>query len=110
MIAKKLTSIRDTLDLDIQLLAMEMDYSAKDLRYISNEMITDGVLLEKFNKMTQEIADEVIAQEACTLDDNTIMYEFENESVVINRQLARVILIFDNLLTTTIEHRLNNYY
>lgn len=110
MIANKLTSIRDTLDLDIQLLAMEMDYSAKDLRYISNEMITDGVLLEKFNKMTQEIVDEVIAQEACTLDDNTIMYEFENESVVINRQLARVILIFDNLLTTTIEHRLNNYY
>lgn len=108
VLSKKVTDINETLGLDIQLIATELDTSAKFLKYLSKDIMGDGIMQDAFDVFVKVI-ETVEGDEITSFDDNTILYEFSNEAVVIHESLGIKYIIFDSSVTQKVEANLAKY-
>lgn len=109
MISKKVESVRGKfLDVDLQLIAVELDTSVKDMMCLSKDMLSDAASVEAFDMLVNDIENEC-GSEVVSFDDNTIMYEYLDESIIIHNVLGIKYILFDNILVRKIENRLSNY-
>lgn len=106
MNVKKLDSLKEPLEINLQLVATEMDTSAKYLRVMSKSFMEDSIEMERFEKIIKDI-EEGDGVELTALDDNTILYEFEEEAVTVHTNLGVKYLIFDSKVKGKIERRMN---
>ena len=73
-ISKKLRDIKEPLDIDLQLMAAEMDTSVNRIKYLSNQIMSYAISLECFNKLIRDIeSGEGI--EVTSFNDNTVLCE-----------------------------------
>ena len=103
MKTKKLTDIRDQIDFDIQLMATELDTSAVDIRCLSNVYMEDAITIEKFRSLIDDIENKN-GVEITSFDDNTIMYEYANEAVVIQTLMNDKWLLFDKSVSAKLQN------
>lgn len=107
-ISKKITTIREPLDVDLQLLAMELDTSAAYLKYLSEDLVTDAVTNDAFKKLVADI-ESGEGVEISSINDNTVIYEYLNEAVVVHTVLGEKYILFDSMITQKIENKLDSY-
>lgn len=107
-ISKKITTIREPLDVDLQLLAMELDTSAAYLKYLSEDLVTDAVTNGAFKKLVADI-ESGEGVEISSINDNTVIYEYLNEAVVVHTVLGEKYILFDSMITQKIENKLDSY-
>jgi len=105
-ISKFLKDLREPLDIPLQLVAAEMDTSGKRIKYLNPELCSDKINNEKFNKLIQGIESGEIATEISSIDDNTVLYEFDSEAIVIHSVLGVKWLLFDSAVTVKVESAL----
>lgn len=100
--------MKESLDIDFQLIAVELDTSPNRLKYLSEDIITDAVAVDAFVKLLDDI-EKTSGTEITSFDDNTIMYEYRDEAVIVHEILGMKYLIFDSLITCRVEAWLDNY-
>lgn len=105
-ISKFLKDLREPLDIPLQLVAAEMDTSAKRIKYLNPDLCSDKVTNERFNKFVQSIEIGESGTEICSIDDNTVLYEFEEEAIVIHSTLGFKWVLFDSAVTVKVESAL----
>lgn len=105
-ISKFLKDLREPLDIPLQLVAAEMDTSGKRIKYLNSELCSDKINNEKFNKLIQSIESGETATEISSIDDNTVLYEFDSEAIVIHSVLGAKWLLFDSAVTVKVESAL----
>lgn len=108
MISKKIVDIQESLDIDLQLIASDLDTSVKDIRYISKNIIQDAILFDAFTALIDNIKKDE-GFEITSFDDNTILYEYLDDFVVINTNLGNDTILFDSSVRQKIENRINHY-
>lgn len=108
MISKKIKYLKEPLDIDLQLLASELDTSVNNMKYLCKNDMTDAILIEAFDKLVDTI-EKIEGVEITSFDDNTILYEFLDEAVIIHNVLGVKYILFDNIITSKIEIVLHNY-
>lgn len=106
-ISKKLSKITENLELNIQLMATELDTSAAYLRYLSKDLLIDGVSISAFDSLIKDIEENGV--EITSIDDNTVVYEYLDEAVVIHTVLGEKYILFDSMITRKIENKLDSY-
>ena len=80
-VSKSIRDMKEKLDMDIRLLAMEMDVSANGIRYISRYSLDDAFLIENFDSLINDIENgEGI--EISSISDNAVMYEYLDQTVL----------------------------
>ena len=107
-ISKKLRDIKEPMDIDIQLMATEMDTSVNRSKYLSENLLTDGFEIECFERLINDIEKDV-GLEVTAFNDNTILYEYLDEAVVIHTMLADKYVLFDSMLTSKVENRMMSF-
>lgn len=107
-VSKKIVNSKESFDIDLQLIATELDASAKSLKYLSNSLMEDAIAIEAFEKMCDDI-ENISGIEVTNFDDNTILYEYLEEPVIIHNVLGIKYLIFDSVNTQKLEFKLNSY-
>lgn len=105
-IAKNITEKKEPFEFDMQLVATELDTSAKHLKYVSKETLNEE-LYAKFDKLVTEI--EKTCPEIESFDDNTVLYEYLDEAVIVHTVFGVKYVIFDSMISKKIEERLNSY-
>lgn len=103
-ISKFLKDLSEPLDMPLQLVATEMDTSAKRIKYLNPDVCNDTISNERFNKLIAAIESGDIATEISSIDDNTVLYEFEDEAIVIHSVLGVKWLLFDSVITAKVEN------
>ena len=94
MISKKISSYNQSINLDLQLLATELDSCVSNFMVISNSTLTDGIELSRFEKMLQLIKSDYDI--SSSFDDYTDIYCKCDMYVVIHEPPTEAIfLIFD---------------
>ena len=106
-ISKKLRDLKEPLDIDLQLMAAEMDTSVNRIKYLSNQIMSDAISLECFNNLIRVIESERI--EVTSFNDNTVLYEYLDEAIVVYTFLTDKYILFDSMITAKIENRLDSY-
>lgn len=106
--SKTLKELKEPLDIDIQLIAAEMDTSAKHIRFVNKSYLTDAIAIECFNRLLEDI-ESGEGVEVTSFSDNAVLYEYLNEAVIVYTNLADKFILFDAMITQKIEHRLNSY-
>lgn len=106
-ISKKLSEIAENLELNIQLMATELDTSAAYLRYLSKDLLIDDISISAFDSLVKDIEENGV--EITSIDDNTVVYEYLDEAVVIHTVLGVKYVIFDSLVKKKIEKQFNSY-
>ena len=104
-IAKNITEKQEPFEFDMQLVATELDTSAKHLKYVAKETLNEELHL-KFDKLVTEIE---TCAEIESFDDNTVMYEYLEEAVIVHTIFGVKYVIFDSMILQKIEERLNSY-
>lgn len=102
-ISKFLKDLPTPLDIPLQLVATEMDTSGKRIKYLNPDTCSDMILSSKFEQLIRGIEDGSLATEITSIDDNTALYEFESESIVVHTQLGVKWLLFDSAITVKVE-------
>ena len=105
-ISKFLKDLREPLDISLQLVAAEMDTSGKRIKYLNPDLCSDKITCEKFNKFIQAVENGELGTEISSIDDNTVLYEFDSEAVVIHSVLGVKWLLFDSAVTVKVESAL----
>ena len=105
-ISRFLKDLREPLDMPLQLVATEMDTSGKRIKYLNADICSDGITSDKFVKLIQGIESGEIGVEISSIDDNTVLYEFEQEAVVIHTVIGEKWLLFDSAITSKVENTL----
>lgn len=105
--AKKLTAMKEPLEIDLQLAAAEIDTSVPRMKYISNTVMEDALSNDAFQKMWNDI--KMNAPEITSLDGNTVLVEYLDESVIIHENLESKYIIFDSVVTQKIEEAMSKY-
>ena len=108
MFSKKLNELKEPLDIDCQLMASELDISVKDIRCISRNMMQDGIFLDSFDLLKNDIEHKGI--QTIYFDDNTILYNYLDDNIIIYSNLNEIIILFDKNITRKIENKLSNDY
>lgn len=106
-ISKRLRDLKEPLDIDLQLMAAEMDTSVNRIKYLSNQIMSDAISLECFNNLIRDIESEGI--EVTSFNDNTVLYEYLDEAVVVYTFLTDKYILFDSMITAKIENRFDSY-
>lgn len=106
-ISKKIKDLEEFLDIDLQLIATELDTSANNMRYLCAELMTDAIAVEAFNRLYLDIIQNGV--EITSYDDNTIQYDYLDNSVIIYTLLDVIYIIFDNSFAQRIENQLKRY-
>lgn len=107
-ISKKIKDLKEPLDVDLQLIATELDTSVKSMKYLCAEQMTDANTLDAFNKLVTDIT-QTNGVEVTSFDDNTILYEYLDEAIVIHSVLGVIYILFDSMVTQKLENKLNSY-
>ncbi len=106
-ISKKIENLPQDLDIDFQLLATELDISAKDLRYLSSIFMEDSLQIEAFEKLCNDIVTDNV--EVMSFNDNTLLYNYCNDYVIVHDELGIKYLFFNRSLTQKVESQLYSY-
>lgn len=106
-ISKKLTTMKEPLEIDLQLAAAEIDTSVPRMKYLSNTIMDDALSIDAFNALWEDIKKN--APEITSLDDNTVLVEYLDEAIIIHETLELKYIIFDGVVTQKIEEAFNNY-
>lgn len=107
-ISKKIKELKEPLEVDLQLMASELDTSVKNMRYLSKDIMTDVVSLDAFDSLVEDI-ERGEGIEITTFDDNTVLYEYLDEAIVIHNVLGVRYILFDSMVTQKMESRLDSY-
>ena len=105
-ISKFLKDLREPLDIPLQLVAAEMDTSGKRIKYLNPDLCSDQINSERYSKLIEGIESGELGTEISSIDDNTVLYEFEEEAVVIHSVLGVKWLLFDSMITQKVESAL----
>lgn len=106
-LSRFIITLSEPLDLDLQLMATEMDTSAKRIKYISADILPDMVAMEGYDAMIDDI--ETNCPEVLSFDDNTVMYEFLNEPIIIHSALGNKYVLFDSSVAYKFERKMLSY-
>lgn len=106
-ISKKIKEVKADLDLDFQLMAAELDTSVKNMKFISRSIITDAIMVDKMEQLIADIEQNGV--EVTSFNDNTVLYEYLEEAVVIHSVLGDKFIIFDSSIVSTIESKLVSF-
>lgn len=107
MYAKKLTTMKEPLDIDLQLAATEIDTSVPRMKYLSNTVMETAFDIEAFKLLWEDIRTN--APEITSLDGNTVLVEYLEEAIIIHESLENKYIIFDFSITHKVEEALNSY-
>ena len=107
-ISKKITSLQEPLDIDLQLIASELDTSVKDMKYLSKSIMDDAVSIDAFDKLCEDI-EHGEGLEITSFDDNSSLYEYLDEAIIIHNILGIKYIIFDSIITQKLENKMNSY-
>lgn len=105
-IAKNITEKQEPFEFDMQLVATELDTSAKHLKYVSKDTLNEELYV-KFDKLVTEI--ENTCPEIESFDDNTVLYEYIEEAVIVHTIFGVKYVIFDSMISNKIKDRLNSF-
>jgi hypothetical protein len=107
-ISKKITTLKEPLEIDLQLMASELDTSVKNMKFISKTILEDAIMLDAFDKLCYDIENGE-GSEVTSFDDNTVLFEYLDEAIVVHTILGLKYILFDSLVTSKIESRMNSY-
>lgn len=107
-ISQKLNKLSEPLDIDYQLMASELDTSIKDMKYLSKDMMQDAISSDAFDALINDI-ENIEGVEITSFDDNTVLYEYLDEAIVVHTNLSNKVILFDFMLTQKIENRMDSY-
>lgn len=107
-ISKKITDLKEPLEIDLQLMATELDTSVKNMKFLSKTILEDAIMLDAFDKLCYDI-ENIEGSEVTSFDDNTILFEYLDEAVIVHEILGLKYILFDGLITVKIESRMNSY-
>ena len=107
-ISKKIKELKEPLEVDLQLMVSELDTSVKNMKYLSKDIMTDAVSLDAFDSLVEDI-ERGEGIEITTFDDNTVLYEYLDEAIVIHNVLGVRYILFDSMVTQKMESRLDSY-
>ena len=107
-ISQKLNKLSEPLDIDYQLMASELDTSIKDMKYLSKDMMQDAISSDAFDALINDI-ENIEGVEITSFDDNTVLYEYLDEAIVVHTNLNNKVILFDFMLTQKIENRMDSY-
>lgn len=107
-ISKKIKELKEPLEVDLQLMASELDTSVKNMKYLSKDIMNDAVSLDAFDSLVEDI-ERGEGIEVTTFDDNTVLYEYLDEAIVIHNVLGVRYILFDSMVTQKMESRLDSY-
>ena len=107
-ISKKITDLKELLEIDLQLMATELDTSVKNMKFLSKTILEDAIMLDAFDKLCYDI-ENIEGSEVTSFDDNTILFEYLDEAVIVHEILGLKYILFDGLITVKIESRMNSY-
>lgn len=107
-ISQKLNKLSEPLDIDYQLMASELDTSIKDMKYLSKDMMQDAISSDAFDALINDI-ENIEGVEITSFDDNTVLYEYLDEAIVVHTNLSNKVILFDFMLTQKIENRMDGY-
>ena len=113
-ISKKIKELKEPLEVDLQLMASELDTSVKNMKYLSKDMMSDATSIDAFDAFDAfdalvEDIERGEGSEVTTFDDNTILYEYLDEVVVVHNVLGVRYVLFDSMVTQKIENKLDSY-
>ena len=110
-ISKKIKELKEPLEVDLQLMASELDTSVKNMKYLSKDMMTDAASVDAFDAFDALVEDIERGEgiEVTTFDDNTILYEYLDEAVVVHNVLGIRYILFDSMVTQKLENKLDSY-
>lgn len=107
MYAKKLTTMKEPLDIDLQLAAAEIDTSVPRMKYLSNTVMETAFDIEAFKLLWEDIRTN--APEITSIDGNTVLVEYLEEAIIIHESLENKYIIFASSITHKVEEALNSY-
>lgn len=107
-ISKKITDLKEPLEIDLQLMAIELDTSVKNMKFLSKTILEDAIMLDAFDKLCYDI-ENIEGYEVTSFNDNTILFEYLDEAVIVHEILGLKYILFDSLITVKIESRMNSY-
>lgn len=107
-ISKKIKELKEPLEVDLQLMASELDTSVKNMKFLSKDMMSDAALIDAFDTLIEDI-ERGEGIEVTTFDDNTILYEYLDEAVVVHNILGVRYILFDSMVTQKLENKLCGY-
>lgn len=106
MISKNISQLEDTVDMDMSVMAAELDTSPRHLKYIARNIILDSIMLDGFDRLTSEIKN---SMELISFDDNTVLHEWNAIPVILFEKLGERILLFEDVYAYRIEAKLISY-
>lgn len=107
-ISKKIKELKEPLEVDLQLMASELDTSVKNMKYLSKYLMTDATSIDAFDALVEDI-ERGEGIEITTFDDNTVLYEYLDEAIVIHNVLGVRYILFDSMITQKVENKLDSY-
>lgn len=107
-ISKKIKELKEPLEVDLQLMASELDTSVKNMKYLSKDLMTDATSIDAFDALVEDI-ERGEGIEITTFDDNTVLYEYLDEAIVIHNVLGIRYILFDSMTTQKVENKLDSY-
>lgn len=107
-ISKKIKELKEPLEVDLQLMASELDTSVKNMKYLSKDIMTDATSIDAFDALVEDI-ERGEGIEITTFDDNTVLYEYLDEAIVIHNVLGVRYILFDSMITQKVENKLDSY-
>lgn len=107
-ISKKIKELKEPLEVDLQLMASELDTSVKNMKFLSKDMMSDAASIDAFDTLVEDI-ERGEGIEVTTFDDNTILYEYLDEAVVVHSVLGIRYILFDSMVTQKLENKLDSY-
>lgn len=107
-ISKKIKELKEPLEVDLQLMASELDTSVKNMKYLSKDLMTDATSIDAFDALVEDI-ERGEGIEITTFDDNTVLYEYLDEAIVIHNVLGVRYILFDSMITQKVENKLYSY-
>lgn len=107
-ISKKIKELKEPLEVDLQLMVSELDTSVKNMKYLSKDLMTDATSIDAFDALVEDI-ERGEGIEITTFDDNTVLYEYLDEAIVIHNVLGVRYILFDSMITQKVENKLDSY-
>lgn len=107
-ISKKIKELKEPLEVDLQLMASELDTSVKNMKYLSKDIMSDAIDIDAFDALVEDI-ERGEGIEVTSFDDNTVLYEYLDEAVIVHNVLGVRYILFDSMVTQKLESKLDSY-
>lgn len=107
-ISKKIKELKEPLEVDLQLMAPELDTSVKNMKYLSKDIMSDAIDIDAFDALVEDI-ERGEGIEVTSFDDNTVLYEYLDEAVIVHNVLGVRYILFDSMVTRKLESKLDSY-